>query len=58
MLMGPMVLCVTTLGTIRVPLLSADNWDSLNMVKRQKNAMRLVKHYISNECCVHTMSFE
>ena len=34
--MGPMVLCVTTLGTIRVPLLSADNWDSLNMVKRQK----------------------
>ena len=35
-LMGPMVLYVTTLGTIRVPLLSADNWDSLSMVKLQK----------------------
>ena len=32
-LVGPTALCVTTPGTIRMPLWSADNWDSPAMVR-------------------------
>ena len=44
MLEGGTELCVMTSGTIRMPLWSADNWDSLPMVKCDSVHYNLVSY--------------